>query len=64
MTLEEALNADRLCYWEYGSVVECKPTGRYIMARMDSLATIEVRDGWFSKKWKYLPQLNLIEVKK
>lgn len=49
MTIDEAFNAEHVCYWEYGKPVMCKLTGRYVATK--SLTHVEIRDGWFSTKW-------------
>lgn len=64
MTLDELFSAKSVCYWDYGTPHEVKLTGRVIKASTPQLTYVEIKTGWFSKKWMQLPLLDAITVEK
>ena len=62
MTLDDLLSAKTVCYWDYGVPIEVKLTGRVIKAPTAALTYVEVKTGWFSKKWMKLPLLDVISI--
>ena len=61
MTLAELQYAKNVIYWDYGKPIEVKLTGRIIKAPTAQLTYVEVKEGWFSRKWIQLPLLDVIE---